>query len=504
MQKRIVWVDIYKCLVILLVVVGHATGLFNNYIYQFHMAAFFFISGYVAKLQEKTFGEIVIQKFFTLFLPLITFVIGGSLFMGLITKTRFNGILFPKEFPGVGNSIKYFFESGDIYVQFLGACWFLFVLLGIFLLEKGILLACRNQYNIVYAIIVLLVYLFGYYLVEKGINFKIGFFQMDLICIGHLYFAIGGILSKIKARSFNAKVKTAFGIGVLLINVIVFWYFGNINLMVVDYPSRSFNNAILDAVAALNGIVFIFIIAFFLQKMPERLVKKVRYVGQNTMGIVVFHFLFFKLFSGILYKIGVVQIGEMVSVTPPVELGKQYWWLYSILSIVGSLVLWEIIKHIPILSFFVGCKKNAYKRAEKRIVNCRIWKGAREKATVLRKCLDEYEKKIVKCIKKAPFLVTCVTLLIVAVCIPLYKQGIMCNDELQTRYWSYQGFSTAYKHYFEEHILKGRALSTPIVSLTICLGFLGQSNWTFKILQIFSILLSACVFGVLIYKLFKK
>lgn len=42
-KKRIEWVDIYKALGIILVVVGHATGAFNNYIYQFHMAAFLLI-----------------------------------------------------------------------------------------------------------------------------------------------------------------------------------------------------------------------------------------------------------------------------------------------------------------------------------------------------------------------------------------------------------------------------------------------------------------------------
>lgn len=40
-KNRISWCDIYKGIVIILVVVGHATGKFNQYIYQFHMAAFF-------------------------------------------------------------------------------------------------------------------------------------------------------------------------------------------------------------------------------------------------------------------------------------------------------------------------------------------------------------------------------------------------------------------------------------------------------------------------------
>ena len=45
-KNRISWCDIYKGIVIILVVVGHATGKFNQYIYQFHMAAFFLILGY--------------------------------------------------------------------------------------------------------------------------------------------------------------------------------------------------------------------------------------------------------------------------------------------------------------------------------------------------------------------------------------------------------------------------------------------------------------------------
>lgn len=51
--KRIEWVDYYKAIAIVLVVVGHATGRFNGVIYQFHVAAFFFISGYLSKIEKK-------------------------------------------------------------------------------------------------------------------------------------------------------------------------------------------------------------------------------------------------------------------------------------------------------------------------------------------------------------------------------------------------------------------------------------------------------------------
>ena len=52
MNKRIVWVDIFKALAIILVVVGHATGKFNQYIYLFHVSAFFFISSEIFSLKS--------------------------------------------------------------------------------------------------------------------------------------------------------------------------------------------------------------------------------------------------------------------------------------------------------------------------------------------------------------------------------------------------------------------------------------------------------------------
>ena len=58
-NKRIEWIDIFKGLAIILVVIGHSTGQFNGYIYQFHVAAFFFISGWVAIFDNtKLFNDL--------------------------------------------------------------------------------------------------------------------------------------------------------------------------------------------------------------------------------------------------------------------------------------------------------------------------------------------------------------------------------------------------------------------------------------------------------------
>lgn len=61
--QRMEWVDIYKAIGIVLVVIGHTTGTFNFFIYQFHMAAFFVISDYTTNLKKIPFFIIYIKRY---------------------------------------------------------------------------------------------------------------------------------------------------------------------------------------------------------------------------------------------------------------------------------------------------------------------------------------------------------------------------------------------------------------------------------------------------------
>lgn len=54
--------DVFKEIMILLVVVGHSTGIFNSWIYSFHMAAFFWASGYISDFSKKCDMSIVVKK----------------------------------------------------------------------------------------------------------------------------------------------------------------------------------------------------------------------------------------------------------------------------------------------------------------------------------------------------------------------------------------------------------------------------------------------------------
>lgn len=97
-----------------------------------------------------------------------------------------------------------------------------------------------------------------------------------------------------------------------------------------------------------------------------------------------------------------------------------------------------------------------------------------------------------------------VVLMLVLVMVPLYKQTIINNDELQTRLWSMKGFSEFYNHFFWVEIEKGRALRSVLIPFAMFLGSLGSSNWTFKIIQIISIVAVDLLFAVLLNKVFRN
>jgi hypothetical protein len=118
------------------------------------------------------------------------------------------------------------------------------------------------------------------------------------------------------------------------------------------------------------------------------------------------------------------------------------------------------------------------------------------------------DSKIKQLIKKISnnnkFIIMLLIMFVILVCLPYLKLGIMHNDELMSRYWSSQGFSIFYKHYFFEQIEKGRTLSCIIIPLTMYLGFLGQKTISLKLVQTLSIIICSGLFSLLLKKVFNN
>ncbi len=93
--------------------------------------------------------------------------------------------------------------------------------------------------------------------------------------------------------------------------------------------------------------------------------------------------------------------------------------------------------------------------------------------------------------------------LLALVLIPLYRQTIICNDELLTRFWAGLGFDRFYEHYYQAWVSQGRLLAAPISTVTMYLGFLSQDSELFKIEQLAVLIVCAVLFGLLVKVLMK-
>ena len=158
--KRIEWVDVFKGIAILLVVMGHTNSPFNGYIYLFHMAAFFFISGYTSNLEKKPVLSVVATKSYSILLPYVVVFFIFIFFLWFLNLCGLYDDLVSYQFVGLDKMLTSFFDH-TIRLDWLGATWFLTVLFVIYIMQKLILLACKNNVGICYASLSIIVLFLG-------------------------------------------------------------------------------------------------------------------------------------------------------------------------------------------------------------------------------------------------------------------------------------------------------------------------------------------------------
>lgn len=233
-KKRIEWVDIYKALGIILVVVGHATGTFNNYIYQFHMAAFFFISGYTTNFEKDSVPHYVYKKIYSLYIPLLFLTVMGAILMAILNETSVYGIFYDEGYIGLFNTIKNFIFEGDNYVWWLGATWFILVLMQVEICQRIIYTICGDEIGFLYVTFSLSLFVFGYFCIENSM-----FNAVNLALIGQGFFVTGQIM-RYRKNIDNSSTGKLIGIGVIACGYLYFAqkYFD----ATVDYPSKKFGN----------------------------------------------------------------------------------------------------------------------------------------------------------------------------------------------------------------------------------------------------------------------
>ena len=351
-------IDIIKGITILLMVLGHTNFAGRHFIYMFHMAVFFMASGYFIKdKNSETLTGVknsIIKKIKGLWIPYFIwnaiYTLCNNLFIKINIYTVDEGVktyvdpslvnightMSIKEM--VKNIAKGLYMKGE--TELGGAFWFLQILLYIsiayvlidFCLKK--LLKSQNKVLITQGIVSVVFLSIGFLMSLKIIKpiFSERFFSY--YCLYYL----GMLLSKIKSDSLK-KWHYAVMAGSGCIIIIILSYFGSISLNSNDYVNPAFLLA-----TSLGGWFLLFGIAGLIENI-KYLTSVFILLGQNTMGLVIFHSLCFKPVNMIVSLVKGWPISTIAGF--PINLVEGCWWVaYAIVGTAIPVAIWVLWKKI--------------------------------------------------------------------------------------------------------------------------------------------------------------
>lgn len=306
MKERIEYFDIAKGILILCVVIGHVfdRGVINQYVYSFHVPAFFIISGIMqnySTMKEKSLKHTFFRKIYTLIVPFLFFE-----FIGVIFDIIRHGVTL-NIFGYTMNTLLLHCNNGPNWF-----IWALFVSEMLFFLIYYLL---KNKY-----IIWLVSVCIGVLMITNNNLYS----TVGLTGVGFLFLVFGYYSSKFFNQNRNVKVLVISGV----ISVVTCALNGK-----VDLWAWKVGFIPLYIISALAGTVFVIEGSKFIHS------KWLSYYGRNTLTVMGTHHainLTFKVRAGIetySFLFGIV--------------------VFVILTLLEVGIIWIFNRYIP---FLVGKK----------------------------------------------------------------------------------------------------------------------------------------------------
>lgn len=339
-MNRDVKIDIVKGLAIILVVLGHAQFPFKQYIILFHVGVFFMASGYCYNERYskniKGIFELFIKRMKTLYL---LFVICNVIYLVLENIfIRFHlyadaHIYATKQIESGLISLKHYMSIKEMAVTIIkivllqegttmgGALWFLKELYIITLLFAIILWGTKNiktikvKNTLVFFIVVILLVI-GYCLGRRDSVMTIGIAFSSLSV-----YAMGYFFRKIK-DSGKIQVKLFIELVITILSIIAIYYLEKIGK--VQYSYNKYTSPQFLVIVAILGWIITYNLAKAIKQVCF-LRKVFTYIGQNTLPILILHFLCFKLITALqiyMYHDEIVYLAAF-----PVYKSNSVWWV---------------------------------------------------------------------------------------------------------------------------------------------------------------------------------
>lgn len=488
-NDRIIWIDVFKGIMIILVVLGHATGKFNQWIYQFHMVAFFFVSGYLSSLRKKNGVLKFCSAFINLMFPFLFISIVSFFCNYIIDRLGLFHYLFGNDFIGVADSILEMLLRGNVYSQYLGTFWFLTALFGAEFFQIIVMELCHKKINIYYVLITLIAYFIGVYLAYTKMNCRVLFLNIPIILISQFYFALGLIIQE---TSFSKIVLASNYLAYCLcfVGAVIISFWGIQNGVSMDLASSCVTHPFASIFVAISSI---FIVVCVSKMVSHSWISKyLRFIGENSIGIMVFHFIIFKIMFVIYNKLGYLEFDEVSNVVLPSDSSIKLWLPLVIVSVFMSLLIWNVVKIIPVVNILIGQNKRCNKKIIDSLSGYIIgkWSGTNT------------SKDCNISSKKNQLLVLGIVILVILITLPWVGIGIIVNDELQARCLSLTGFSNFYKENFLSYLYDGRPLAAIVNSFTMYIGFIGNGDtYVFKTIQVIVLCAESMAFSCFVKKI---
>lgn len=334
---RIKWISIFKGILIILMVIGHTNTIFKNIIYSFHIPVFFMISGYLFKETNENFVEFTKRKFKSLMVPFVQIVLVTTLISVIASKNT--NIFYNQE---INFNLIYYFLRYFVTSDLAGATWFLPTLFFTNLIFKFITdYFIKKQYSnkkvCIYSFIlcfILGLWGYTYYNKPEGLSYN-----FDLSFLASYMFALGFAIKTFK-KDVNGTTKSF-----LLIISILFFIYYNYNLVSrLDWPSRIFPNIFLLTLISFSAFYIISNICIKISRLKLEN-KLLCYIGDNSIDVLAYHFLGFRVLFYILYLFNIVGIEQTRSLLPLYNSTK-YGLATSLFAIIFSLFFGRIMKFV--------------------------------------------------------------------------------------------------------------------------------------------------------------
>ena len=289
MKKRVQYIDIAKGIGILLVVLGHNDlnayhPLLHRFIYAFHMALFFFLSGIFFN-PDRPFKVLVKKRFDGLIKPLIFTILliyGISLFFGKISLSDVAIRLF-----------KSLYMTGP-YLNWV-QLWFLPLLFLVNLYAYFFYKFTRpiKKDWIIWSILLITLWIgilplpymwmLDINLFGKSLSLYGAPANVDLVLLAGFYFILARELyRKLPAKFFDSKI-TFFTSAAVLFGMVF-----TLDIP-VDFNMRLYTSLPLNTIEAIAGILFILTLSRQIEFYAEKLTRLLSYIGSLTLSILVFH-----------------------------------------------------------------------------------------------------------------------------------------------------------------------------------------------------------------------